>query len=57
MSLLRRYKIILAAHVHSYVPKHSRVDEAAVVLLRRFVDDSNKLLVLTGAGISTESGN
>lgn len=39
-----------------FVPKCSEVSEANIQLLRKFIDDSRKILVLTGAGISTESG-
>lgn len=42
--------------LHNFVPKHSPVFENDVKLLEDFINNSNKILVLTGAGISTESG-
>uniref|UniRef100_A0A6P7FDD2 NAD-dependent protein deacylase Sirt4 n=1 Tax=Diabrotica virgifera virgifera TaxID=50390 RepID=A0A6P7FDD2_DIAVI len=39
-----------------FVPKYSAVSEDDIKALRNFIDSSKKLLVLTGAGISTESG-
>lgn len=46
--------------VHSlkpnFVPKHSPVNERDLKLLRDFVENHKNILVLTGAGISTESG-
>lgn len=40
-----------------YVPKHSPVMQADVLKLEDFLFKHKKILVLTGAGISTESGN
>lgn len=40
----------------SFVPKHLPVSENDVELLREFINKSRRLFVLTGAGISTESG-
>ena len=46
----------LSSSVHSFVPKHASVNKCDIFQLQKFVSQSNKLLVLTGAGISTESG-
>lgn len=40
-----------------YVPKHNPVEENDIDQLREFISTSSALVVLTGAGISTESGN
>ncbi|XP_014204361.1 NAD-dependent protein deacylase Sirt4-like [Copidosoma floridanum] len=40
----------------AYVPKCEPVKSEDIELLRRFVDESRKICVVTGAGISTESG-
>lgn len=39
-----------------FVPEHNPPHENDIKTLQNFVDATNKLLVLTGAGISTESG-
>lgn len=39
-----------------FVPEHQPVTRDDVTALQEFVDKSNKIFVLTGAGISTESG-
>ncbi|XP_044261497.1 NAD-dependent protein deacylase Sirt4 [Tribolium madens] len=39
-----------------FIPKHSPAPSTDVQSLRNFVNDHEKILVLTGAGISTESG-
>jgi NAD-dependent deacetylase sirtuin 4 len=39
-----------------YIPKHNSVSELDVVKLSEFITSNKKILVLTGAGISTESG-
>ncbi|KAG0714245.1 NAD-dependent protein lipoamidase sirtuin-4, mitochondrial [Chionoecetes opilio] len=40
----------------AYVPKHQLCGDGALVQLQRFLQDTERLFVLTGAGISTESG-
>ncbi|KAK9872005.1 hypothetical protein WA026_015251 [Henosepilachna vigintioctopunctata] len=39
-----------------FVPKHENVSEEHIKALRSFIDNAQNILVLTGAGISTESG-
>lgn len=39
-----------------FVPKHRPVQEKYIKFLEDFLSDKPKILVLTGAGISTESG-
>lgn len=39
-----------------FVPKHNPVPEKYIKFLEEFLADKPKILVLTGAGISTESG-
>lgn len=39
-----------------FVPRHEVVKNEDVVKLRNFLNDKPRVLVLTGAGISTESG-
>jgi NAD-dependent deacetylase sirtuin 4 len=39
-----------------FVPKHAPVVTDDIKSLERFIDDHQKILILTGAGISTESG-
>lgn len=40
----------------SFVPKHPPVVQTDVALLENFLTKAERVLVLTGAGISTESG-
>lgn len=40
----------------TFVPKCSPVTESAIAALNEFVNKSKSLLVVTGAGLSTESG-
>ncbi|KRT81717.1 hypothetical protein AMK59_5217, partial [Oryctes borbonicus] len=40
----------------NFIPKHLPVEETSVILLKQFISNSKRLLILTGAGISTESG-
>lgn len=40
----------------NFVPKHSLATEEDLTKLKNFIFKSNKILTLTGAGISTESG-
>ena len=46
----------LSAESHEYVPKHKKATNYEIQVLQQFINSVNKLLVLTGAGISTESG-
>lgn len=39
-----------------FVPKHSPVEKRHIEQLREFISTSSALVILTGAGISTESG-
>jgi NAD-dependent deacetylase sirtuin 4 len=39
-----------------FVPKHSPAHDGDIQKVSNFVNSANKLLILTGAGISTESG-
>lgn len=45
-----------STQLQTFVPKHNPVIEADVKLLEDFIANSNQIVVLTGAGISTESG-
>ncbi|XP_042224771.1 NAD-dependent protein deacylase Sirt4-like isoform X2 [Homarus americanus] len=40
----------------AYVPKHRPCQDQALICMQEFMDSTRKLFVLTGAGISTESG-
>ncbi|XP_026684292.1 NAD-dependent protein deacylase Sirt4-like [Diaphorina citri] len=40
----------------SFIPKHKPVEESDINKLKQFIEKYNKILVVTGAGISTESG-
>lgn len=46
----------LSIEALKFVPKHNPVVESDVEKLKDFIFSSTKVLVLTGAGISTESG-
>lgn len=39
-----------------FVPDHDPVRESDIIKLEKFLSDKPNILVLTGAGISTESG-
>ena len=52
LSTLNKY----STNILSFVPKHSPVQDHEVLKIKHFITSSRKLLVLTGAGISTESG-
>lgn len=41
---------------HKYVPKCSEVSDEDVHLVQQFIDTRNRLFILSGAGLSTESG-
>lgn len=40
-----------------YVPKHKPPNDADFEVLKEFLSKHRNILILTGAGISTESGN
>lgn len=44
------------AFTRAFVPKHAPPTEYDIRGLQRFVDDFRKFFVITGAGVSTESG-
>lgn len=46
----------LAAFSRQFVPPHAAISESDLLLLENFIAASQKLFVITGAGISTESG-
>ncbi|KAL3271342.1 hypothetical protein HHI36_021830 [Cryptolaemus montrouzieri] len=52
----RKLNNIYRTYSSQFVPKHQIVSDNDIKLLRNFIDNSQKILVLTGAGISTESG-
>lgn len=58
-NLLKTLKIVFGqSHSCSrFVPKHEPVHEKDIENLARFLDDKPNILVLTGAGVSTESGD
>ncbi|XP_018330727.1 NAD-dependent protein deacylase Sirt4 isoform X2 [Agrilus planipennis] len=45
-----------SSNVYKFVPKHPPLEKCDIKRLEDFIVNSSKLLVLTGAGISTESG-
>ncbi|KAK4878188.1 hypothetical protein RN001_010694 [Aquatica leii] len=49
-------KIQIPSSELSFVPKHFPPTETDIALFKQFIAQSRKLFVLTGAGISTESG-
>lgn len=50
-------KRFFSVKTNMFVPKHTPVQSGDISALNQFVDETNKLLVITGAGISTESGS
>ncbi|PSN44395.1 NAD-dependent protein deacylase Sirt4 [Blattella germanica] len=42
--------------ITSFIPKHNPAHKDDIVKINNFITSSNKLLILTGAGVSTESG-
>ncbi|XP_060532703.1 NAD-dependent protein deacylase Sirt4 [Cylas formicarius] len=48
--------MVLKKNFSQFVPNHKPVNYADIEKLKSFISSSQKLLVLTGAGISTESG-
>lgn len=51
--LLRTFRLFSSLQ---FVPKHEPVKADDVALLQQFIDANKKLVIITGAGISTESG-
>ena len=45
-----------ASNNFTFVPKHEQVNSSEIDQLQQLFDNSTNILVLTGAGISTESG-
>ncbi|KAG8313955.1 NAD-dependent protein lipoamidase sirtuin-4 [Homalodisca vitripennis] len=43
-------------HAIDYVPKHNPISEDHISTIKKFFKDNRQVLVLTGAGVSTESG-
>lgn len=57
-SFLSQWKIICkqAKCNLKFVPKHKPCCQENLDIIQRFLDENEKILLLTGAGISTESG-
>lgn len=55
-AMLYPYNRHFSTQLQQFVPKHKPVSESDVKRLQEFIFNSKKLLVLTGAGVSTESG-
>jgi NAD-dependent deacetylase sirtuin 4 len=58
---LLQYRAFSAANkcyssILAFVPKHSPAQDDDIEKISTFINSANKLVVLTGAGISTESG-
>jgi NAD-dependent deacetylase sirtuin 4 len=53
-----RFSSVLRSTINlkNYVPKHDPINERDIKQLEKFLDGKPNVLVLTGAGISTESG-
>lgn len=49
-------KCCFSTELLRFVPKHIPVQENDIKQLEEFVSSSSRLAILTGAGISTESG-
>lgn len=59
-NLLETFKFVFSAQTAScsrFVPKHEPVHDRDVEKLSKFLEDKPNILVLTGAGVSTESGD
>ena len=52
----RLYSLLAPEELMHFVPRHKSVSEESLEQVERFLANSNRLFVLTGAGISTESG-
>lgn len=55
-SFLTTFTRSFSAELLNFVPKHAPVVQTDVTLLEEFLTKAEKVVVLTGAGISTESG-
>uniref|UniRef100_A0A8D8ME66 NAD-dependent protein deacylase n=1 Tax=Cacopsylla melanoneura TaxID=428564 RepID=A0A8D8ME66_9HEMI len=56
---LKQFFVLLTispARTISFVPQHKPVIESDITKLKQFIQNHKKILVVTGAGISTESG-
>lgn len=53
---VRHLSAVTAQIISEFVPKHQKATNDEIQVLQQFVRSKDKLLVLTGAGISTESG-
>ena len=49
-------KIFRRGATQFFVPKHDVAKAEDVERIKKFLDEKSKILILTGAGISTESG-
>lgn len=57
MTVFKTFKQSLVKYTTlQFVPKHNPVKSSDVDTFKKFLNDYNDILVLTGAGISTESG-
>lgn len=50
-------KRLKGTFAYNFVPKHIPANVKDADALRNFINKSQKIAVITGAGISTESGN
>lgn len=50
------YRQQMRTFSNEFVPKHKKVTNNEIKIFQQFINSVNKILVLTGAGISTESG-
>lgn len=51
-----RFTCSVFSQLEQFVPKHKPVPEKYITWFEDFMHNKPKMLVLTGAGISTESG-
>lgn len=47
---------LMSTEMLDFVPKHFPVIESDIKVIENFISNSKQIFVLTGAGISTESG-
>ena len=52
----RFYSLVASEHLKNFVPPHAAVSEESLNKVETFLAHSRRLFVMTGAGISTESG-
>ena len=53
---VRHSSALNAQIINEFVPKHQKASNNEIQVLQQFITSKDKILVLTGAGISTESG-